>query len=96
MNELNDLYNIFTTTMKIASCTISADLVNVNPISVDFKKIKQMEQEIKQENRENKISNALENVPYVEKTVKDHPDYKDCFHKKETSYYEFNYITNKN
>lgn len=64
------------TAIKITAQTLGSHLVSVSPmIGYDTEKINKMEQEIKQENRENKIDSALENVPYVEKTIKDHPDY---------------------
>ena len=70
--------------VKIASKTISTDLVSVIPMSsgISHEKLKEIEIEIKQQNRESKIDSILEGKDHIEKTIKDHPDYVDGVIKK--------------
>ena len=69
--------------MKVAARTISQDIVTVQPLSSPMgmgnsgEDMKRIEADIKAENREGKIESILEGKEYKEKTVKDHPDYKE-------------------
>lgn len=67
--------------MKVASKTISQDIVSVQPLdspmSISSDEMKRIEADIKAENREGKIESILEGKEYKEKTLKDHPDYKE-------------------
>jgi hypothetical protein len=67
--------------MKVAAKTISQDIVSVKPLDspmgISSEEMKRIEADIKAENREGKIESILEGKEYKEKTLKDHPDYKE-------------------
>jgi hypothetical protein len=70
--------SILPTTMKLSAQTIGMDLVSVSPLpgpGMSSEKYKEIEAEIKQENRDNKIDSLVEGKEYVEKKVEDHPDF---------------------
>ena len=64
--------------MKLSAQTIGMDLVSVSPLpgpGMSTEKYKEIEAEIKQENRDNKIDSLVEGKEYVEKKIEDHPDF---------------------
>ena len=62
---------------KVDSQTVGLDLVSVHPIGGNSQEeIDRINAEIKAENREGKIESILEDKEYKEKTIEDHPDYK--------------------
>lgn len=70
--------NILPVAMRVASKAIGMDLVSVSPLpppGISSEKLKEIESEIKQENRDAKIDSLVEGKEYVEKTIEDHPDY---------------------
>ncbi len=77
-NSTDNFPNILPMAMKVASRTIGMDLVSVSPLpgpGMSSEKRKELEAEIKQENRDSKIDSLVEGKEYVEKTIEDHPDY---------------------
>ena len=67
--------------MKVAAKTVGQDIVGVQPLDspmgISSDEMKRIEADIKAENREGKIESILEGKEYKEKTLKDHPDYKE-------------------
>lgn len=78
-NDPSDNFpSILPMAMRVASRTIGLDLVSVSPLAgpgMSSEKRKELEAEIKQENRDSKIDSLVEGKEYVEKTIEDHPDY---------------------
>lgn len=78
-NDSSDNFpSILPMAMRVASRTIGMDLVSVSPLAdqgMSSEKRKELEAEIKQENRDSKIDSLVEGKEYVEKTIEDHPDY---------------------
>lgn len=71
--------NILPMAMKVASKVIGLDLVTVSPLpgpGLTSEKLKELEAEIKQENRDAKIDSLVDGKEYIEKTIQDHPDYR--------------------
>jgi len=88
--------NLIPIATKVASQTIGLDLVTVKPISGNSQdEIDRMNAEIKSDNREGKIESVLENKEYKEKTIEDHPDYKDGLPHSELFYMDFKYDNHK-
>jgi hypothetical protein len=71
-----------TIAMKVAAKTIGQDLVSVQPLSSPLssgnseEELEKIKAEIKAENRQSKIDSLLEGKEYIEKELKDHPEYK--------------------
>lgn len=77
-NSNDNFPNILPMAMKVASKTIGLDLVSVSPLAgpgMSSEKRKELEAQIKQENRDAKIDSLVEGKEYLEKTIEDHPDY---------------------
>ena len=74
------LPNLLPVAMKIASQTISQDLVSVQPMTgpggMSKEERERIEAEIKQKNRDGKIDSLIEGLEYKEEKVEQHPDYK--------------------
>lgn len=74
----NDMFPyILPVASRVFSKTLGLDLVSVQPLGggtfgEEYERIKS---EIKTENRDGKIDAIIENKEFVEKTMKDHPDY---------------------
>ena len=72
--------SLFPIAMKIASQTISQDLVTVQPMTgpggMSKEERERIESEIKQKNRDGKIDSLIEGTEYKEEKVEEHPDYK--------------------
>lgn len=79
IEESNDLPNLLPVAMKIAAKAIGPDLVTVAPIcgGNSGDEMKKIEQEVKIENRDRKISAVIEGEEYKEMKPEDHPDYKE-------------------
>lgn len=88
--------NLLPLATKVASQTIGLDLVTVQPISGNSQEeIDRINAEIKAENREGKIESVLENKEYKEKTIEDHPDYKNGLPSGNLFYMDFKYGEHK-
>jgi len=78
----NDL-QLLPVAMKLASKTIGLDIVSVQPLSAPMgmgnssEELERIKAEVKSKNREGKIESVLEGKEYKEKSIKDHPDYKE-------------------
>jgi hypothetical protein len=72
--------SLFPIAMKIASQTISQDLVSVQPMTapggMSKEEKERIESEIKQKNRDGKIDSLIEGTEYKEEKLEEHPDYK--------------------
>jgi len=77
--EKNEMFpNILPMAMKVSAQTIGLDLVSVSPLpgpGMSEEKYKEIESEIKKENRDAKIESITEDKEFVEKKIEDHPDY---------------------
>jgi hypothetical protein len=77
---------------KVASQTVGLDLVSVQPIGGNSQEeIDRINAEIKAENREGKIESILEDKEYKEKTIEDHPDYKNGLPSGQLFYMDYTY-----
>lgn len=77
---------------KVASQTVGLDLVSVHPIGGNSQEeIDRINAEIKAENREGKIESILEDKEYKEKTIEDHPDYKNGLPSGQLFYMDYTY-----
>ena len=77
---------------KVASQTDGLDLVSVHPIGGNSQEeIDRINAEIKAENREGKIESILEDKEYKEKTIEDHPDYKNGLPSGQLFYMDYTY-----
>lgn len=61
--------------MQIAAKTIGVDLVSVVPLGISSEDYERMKAEIKAENRDAKIDAVIDDKEYIEKELRDHPDY---------------------
>ena len=85
-------YNLLPMAMKVASKTVGLDLVSVHPIGGNSQEeIDRINAEIKAENREGKIESILEDKEYKEKTIEDHPDYKNGLPSGQLFYMDYTY-----
>lgn len=76
---LSSSNTLFPVAIQLASKTIGLDLVSVQPMDyygLTKEERERLESEIKQENRDNKIDSYVDGKEYIEKSIKDHPDYK--------------------
>jgi hypothetical protein len=84
--------NLLPLSTKVASQTIGLDLVTVQPIGGNSQEeIDRINAEIKVENRDGKIESVLDNKEYKEKTIEDHPDYKNGLPSGQLFYMDYKY-----
>jgi hypothetical protein len=81
----------FPTAIRIASKTISMDLVDVKPLGSNI--TNQMINEVTSINRERKIDSIVNNTPFEKMQIKDHPDYKIDSPKGNLFYLDYQYGT---
>lgn len=84
---------LFPLAKQIIASTIGQNLVNVQPIDgMDIETRKRITAEVKAENRERKIDSILEEKPFKEMKIEEHPDYKGGF-SADMLYLDFKYGT---
>ena len=93
INEQNSQFpSLLPMATKVASQTVGLDLVSVHPIGGNSQEeIDRINAEIKAENREGKIESILEDKEYKEKTIEDHPDYKNGLPSGQLFYMDYTY-----
>lgn len=76
MTQSNDFPSLLPTAMRIASSTISKDLIFASDEEID-----QVKDRLKKENRSNKLNSILNNIEYVEKKLEDDEEYQQLMKK---------------
>jgi hypothetical protein len=86
---------MFPVAMKIASQTISQDLISVNPIGTQAvgEELDRIKNEVKSINREGKIDSVVDDKEFEEMKVEDHPDFRSSIPRGNLFYMDFQYGT---
>ena len=75
-NPFKDIF--FPMVKRIMGSTIRLDLVNVQPMDgVDSETRKKIKAEVKAENRNKKIDSILQDKPFEQMKIQEHPEWKD-------------------